>query len=206
MSTNYKKEQGFAPLDMFGPEISLTFQGQRQFKTKFGGIVSVLTITLFFIIVAIKAEQILVGFQTAAFFTTKTTHDVNDPINLKELDYTFAVNEIDPTIARLNVFAVDWRKGERKVKTPIPMVDCRDVQDQLDQSNGVHPISHEALTSNRFYGDAVFLCPNTTELLLKGKGDSEMFSYVEIKIIGCDLPDDQCADNSEIDNTYVTFF
>ena len=51
-----------------------------------------MTVLVFVGIMALKAEQILIGYQTAAFFTTKTTHDVNDPLDLAQLGYTFAIN------------------------------------------------------------------------------------------------------------------
>ena len=90
-------------LDQFAPEVSLTFKGERQFKTWFGGAASLLTITLFLGIVMLKAQGILEGYETTSFFTTKTTRDINEPIDLMKLDYTFAVTRLDPSIAVLNV-------------------------------------------------------------------------------------------------------
>ena len=63
--------------------------------------------------------------------------------------------------------------------------------------------SKEALSTNRFYRNGTFLCPSTAELILQGKEDSEMFSYIEIKIKGCNLPEEECADMSEVDDTFV---
>ena len=82
------------------------------------------------------------------------------------------------------------------------MIDCKDTEHS--QSSSDHPLSHAELLNTRFH--ETFLCPNTTELLVIGKDDRELFSYVELTIRGCDLPDDQCLDSNEVDNTYFNFF
>ena len=33
-----------------------------------------------------------------------------------------------------------------------------------------------------------------------------MFSYVEIAVMGCDLPEGECADITDVENTYLQFF
>ncbi len=89
------------------------------------------------------------------------------------------------------------------------MINCNDIDvegkseaDLLLQKD----ITTEGLQKNRYYSEATFLCPNTTELVVQGQTDSEMFSYVEIAILGCDLPEGECADISEVENTYLTFY
>ena len=41
---------------------------------------------------------------------------------------------------------------------------------------------------------------------MSGKGDSKVFKYIELSLVGCDLPAGECADSSEVDNTYINFF
>ena len=113
--TNNKRSKSFlSRLDLFAPEVSLTFQGQRQFKTDFGGCASIITGLIFLSVVMIKFEQTLEGRQTAAYFTTKTTRDVNEELDLAKLGFMFAINEPDPRIGKVVVGAVHWPYGEKK--------------------------------------------------------------------------------------------
>ena len=41
-------------------------------------------------------------------------------------------------------------------------------------------------------------------MYLQGNFGTEDFAYLEISILGCDLPDDQCSDISEVDNLMVS--
>ena len=80
------------------------------------------------------------------------------------------------------------------------MVDCRDAP------NAKGAISHEALTAFRYYEEASFLCPNTTEMIIQGDLDSETWKYIEIEVNGCQLPEGQCKDRAEVDNTYLHLY
>ena len=174
--------------------------GQRQYRTNLGGVASLLTILIFLGIVSLKAKEILVGYETAAFFTTKTTRDINEPLDLMKLDYTFALNSIDPSIGVIEAKSVYWPHSGRKEKTSIPLIDCRYAP------NAKGAISHEALTSNRFFTHTTFLCPNTTEMILQGNLEESLFRYIEIEVIGCQLPEEECADLSEVDNFTINMF
>ena len=117
-----------------------------------------------------------------------------------QLDYTFAIETIDPSIATIEVTQVYWPHGERKQRTVIPMIDCR----YAPNTDGA--ISHEALSRNRFYDGQPFLCPNTTEMILQGNLESSLYAYIEIDINGCQLPEEECADDSEVMNYPQTSF
>ena len=64
-------------------------------------------------------------------------------------------------------------------------------------------LSTEALKSGRYFSGKTFMCPNSTELVIQGQTDSKMFSYIEIAILGCDLPEGGCADITDVENSYV---
>ena len=50
-----KKDGGdFSKFDLFAPSVALTFKGQRQFKTQFGGVTSVICYILVFLIMILK--------------------------------------------------------------------------------------------------------------------------------------------------------
>ena len=73
-----------------------------------------MTLLLFFFIVYSKYKSVLDGHIDNAFFTTKTKRDINEPIDLMKLDYTFAIETIDPSIASIEVTQVYWPHGEKK--------------------------------------------------------------------------------------------
>ena len=190
----------FARFDKFAPDVSLNLDGQQKFKTEFGGIVSILSIILFCSIVFSKYKAVLDGHVHNAFFTTKTKRDIDEPLDLMQLDYTFALETIDPSIASFKATQVFWEHGERKIRQEIPLVDCRNAP------NTVGAITHEALARNRFYDGNPFLCPDTEHMILQGNLESDMFAYIDIEINGCQLPEDQCADLSEVDNHYLNMY
>ena len=91
-SINAKKKRfSVAWMDIFAPNISLTFDGKQQYKTEFGGAVSILTFAIILTISIVKIQSILFGYDTAEFFTTKKIYDVNEPLDLKQLGFSFAV-------------------------------------------------------------------------------------------------------------------
>ena len=104
--------------------ISLTYKGKRHLETEFGGVMTLLTVLIILIISATTIQSILFGYSTAEFFTTKTIYDVDSLLDLKQLGFGFAVNEIDPKIGRIEVNAVYWPHGGEKVRTKIPMINC----------------------------------------------------------------------------------
>ena len=155
---------------------------------------------IFIGIVYTKYKAVLDGHVHNAFFTTKTKRDIDEPIDLMQLDYTFAFEFIDPSIASFKATQVKWKHGETKVRTDIPLVDCRSAP------NTAGAITHDALARNRFYDGNPFLCPDVEHMILQGNLESDMFAYIDIEINGCQLPEDQCADLSEVDNHYLNMY
>ena len=55
-------------------------------------------------------------------------------------------------------------------------------------------------------GGTDFLCPvNINSLDLEGHFGSDMFSYFEIVVLGCDLGEEQCLTDAEIDHKEINF-
>ena len=206
-----KASKSLAPIDIFGPDVALTFHGDRKFKSNFGGVASLICMCTVFFIMVLKTKELLLGHEEAAHYMTETAADDSEPINLADLEFTFAVNQIDPRLGRVSVNQINWSLGasvawQKKEKTPIQMIDCNE-STQLNENQEMYDqLSTEALRKGRFFNQATFLCPNSTDLVIQGQTDSEMFSYVEISILGCDLPEGECADISEVENTYLQFF
>ena len=159
-----KDKKNLAPIDIFGPEVALTFQGQRQYKSNFGGVASLICYCTVFFIMVLKTKELLLGHEEAAHYMTETVADDTEAIDLVDLQFTFALNQIDLSKGRISVKQVIWDADaeEGRTKTPIPMIDCNDtpLAEELEQ------LSTEALRKNRFHSKATFLCPNSTELLI----------------------------------------
>ena len=61
------------------------------------------------------------------FFSSTTLAQENE-IDLLELGFAFAVENIDPTIGTVFAYHADWLPyggSKNKVKTPIELVDCK---------------------------------------------------------------------------------
>ena len=67
-----KSEKSLAPIDIFGPNVALTFKGERQFKTNFGGIASLICYCTVFFIMVLKTKELLLGHEEAAHYMTET--------------------------------------------------------------------------------------------------------------------------------------
>ena len=68
-----------------------------------------------------------------------------------------------------------------------------DTEDQM-----FHKVDFEPLLRRYEHG---FLCPNTTEMRIQGSYESNEFSYIRLQVLGCDLPDGECAE--AVDNIPV---
>ena len=55
-----------------------------------------------------------------------------DLINLHELEFTFAVNKIDPGFGRIVATQVSWPRRGEKQSTQIQMVDCNEISSDAD--------------------------------------------------------------------------
>ena len=117
-----------------------------------------------------------------------------------KLDYTFAIETIPASIASIEVTQVYWPHGEEKQKNVIPMIDCRYAP------NTYGAISHQSLSKNRFYDGQPFLCPDTSEMILKGNLESDLYAYIEIDINGCQLPEEECASDEDILNYMLNMY
>ena len=119
------KERSLAPIDLFAPSVALTFKGERNFKTNFGGSASLCVYIIVIFMVVLKTKELLLGHSDAAHYMTETILEDDVKINLRELEHSFAVNTIDPRIGRIEVNQVTRiKKPKERIRTPIDMVEC----------------------------------------------------------------------------------
>ena len=126
----------------------------------------------------------------------------------------FAVQKLDPRLARITATQVEWTwgwKGEAmKNSIDIPMVDCRELLPDPGYRRTFNPedyINNSAFNpyDGIFRLPTEYLCPNTTKFILQGHYTTHAFQYVSIKLKGCDQDllseeEGECADQTAIDN------
>ena len=112
--------------------------------------------------------------------------DKSELIDLWNLDYMFAVSDIDPRVGRILVTQTSWDfSGEesKKVPTPIKMVDCEEYNENgslahVDLGNKRKLLEGLALRRN---SDTTFLCPSDIdEMLIRGNFANKFFDYIKI--------------------------
>ena len=61
-------------------------------------------------------------------YVTEVGAENKDPIDLLgELDYMFAISEIDPKIGRIEITQASWPSEGNKTYEPIPVLPCMEV-------------------------------------------------------------------------------
>lgn len=120
--------------------------------------------------------------------------------DLYQLNYRFAVEELDPRIGKLRVFQTIWPSvaiSEERTKHEIPLVKCSDLVeagefDFLKEGD-------EGFLDMNLRHNSTLLCPNTTSLIVEGYYHSKSFSYVKIEVDACD-PEDLELEGQECGN------
>ena len=126
--------------------------------------------------------------------------DTSPAFNISAANLTFAITEIDPRIARVEV-VITKRTKEGKEKIPVKMVECLELFEQKAAEGKPLPeewVKHQGFTNGGF------MCPDTTDLVVKGEFHSEEFYYVSIGIFGCTLSEEECEPREKVNGVYVT--
>ena len=112
---------------------------------------------------------------------TTVVLESSQAIDLWDLEFMFAVEDIDPRFGRVRIYYKSWSETEGKTETQMKMVPCNDP----DYISNNPAFSAENLLKGR--KDTSFLCPDRLESLeLQGNFGAVDFKYVSIEVIGCD--------------------
>ena len=125
-------------------------------------------------------------------------HDDHE-LDLVTLDYAFAVTAIEPSLGRVSLFHVSWLRGKDKDITALDLIDCKEFFDMKGDGNlsKSWQVLKQSIAQER--KSRPYLCPiYPEELVIKGHYASAQFSYVNIKVIGCNLGKDKCLNDDEI--------
>ena len=111
-------------LDVFGREVEFFFKGQQKFKTKCGCFVTAFIILSYLIIAGLKLTEFF-GEIDPIKYVSETRQSMEDKLDLKELGFTFAVENIQPEIGRIELVQIDWDgKDGMKHETQIELIPC----------------------------------------------------------------------------------
>ena len=89
--------------DIFGKGVTFFYKGKREFKTKWGCFVTAFVITSYLTILGIKLIEFFGETDPIAYFS-ETRQSMDEPINLNDLGFTFAVENIEPTIGYIEAY------------------------------------------------------------------------------------------------------
>ena len=128
-----------------------------------------------------------------------------EEIDLVELGFSFAVEDLDPTLGRIEAYQVDWA-GSTGIKTKkrIDLVPCQSIPFHDIPINNNFTRARDRSGQPERETDEVrrFLCPSPdARLIIQGGYFDENFKYFELRVKVCEedlLPDNQVCSQKPI--------
>ena len=119
---------------------------------------------------------------------------MDETINLTELGFQFAIENIDPKIGQFKAYQVSWDgKTGSQDQTPIKLEPCNTLMSSLKLSNEYFKAR---ISSEKEY--APYLCPaKETEMKIRGAVNTEYFDYIKLSLVSCNPELHECADTAE---------
>ena len=111
---------------------------------------------------------------------------MNKMIDLQELSFSFAVDNVDSRIGTIEALKIEWSGIDGiKQKTPIKLVQCDALQPlNIPLSNEFHRARSGFLTTSPGY-----LCPDLSSesglLAIQGGYNNEQFTYIQLSVKQC---------------------
>ena len=121
-------------------------------------------------------------------FFSSTIIQSDEKIDLWELGYTFAIENIDPSLGTVYAEHVTWGTNEdrnQRVATPITLVDCKELlPGGAYENQNTSTIDYANILKGR--RQSSFLCPaDVDQLYVQGNFVSDNFEFVKIAIKAC---------------------
>ena len=93
--------------DIFGESISFTFEGNDRFRTKFGSIVSLICISTLLVFWMVRTLK-FINKDDPFFSMIEVPQADTETVNLWELGFMFAVQDLPPSIGTIEMNYVNW--------------------------------------------------------------------------------------------------
>ena len=116
----------FKEVDMYGRGATFTFQRKSMIKSWIGTFFSILALALFMTWLIIRTQTLILQSDPSLSSVTISS-EAGHSIDLIELGYGFAIQNIDPRIASVQVNFVEKPLNKPKKATNISMVDCNEL-------------------------------------------------------------------------------
>ena len=101
-------------IDIFGETVRFKFQGRDKYSTPVGAVISCLTLTGFLIFFLVRTAQ-LFSSENPNLTMISMAAD-GQSIDLYDLNFFFAIENIDPRAGRISATYTKWTRGEKKQK------------------------------------------------------------------------------------------
>jgi len=180
--------------------------GEDTYKTMFGGAVSLLVWSIFCVFFYIKS--VIFFAQTESDLGVQEMHvdltDIGD-IELMNHNFIFAINKLEPNLARVEVNQVIMDTNTREeVRTPIPMMDCQALFKKRELAG--NPVNSDFRLNRQFKSGDPFLCPDAESMIVRGEYYADEFKYIEVLMKGCELGEGACLSKESINSIKVNLF
>ena len=100
---------------------------ETSYKTSIGASISCFVSTFFIIFLVLRTTKLILSDDPFFSLTTMGADDVS--IDIWNLDFMFAIENIDPRVGRITATKVSWdnRGSEsKKEKNEVEMIDCKE--------------------------------------------------------------------------------
>ena len=117
----------FKSIDFFGERVEFTFKKSPVFQTNLGASISILCFILMMMFLTLRTMKLIDDKEP---FFSSTTFYSDQMIDLWELGFTFAIENIDPTFGSVYAYHTKWGADEdrsQRIETPINLVDCNEL-------------------------------------------------------------------------------
>ena len=93
--------------DLFGSNINFYYRGMEKFHTTWGCIVTFIIVLTYLAMVSVKCIEFF-GETDGIDHFSETYQSINESIDLMKLGFSFAVENVDQTMGKLEAFQVRW--------------------------------------------------------------------------------------------------
>ena len=99
--------------DLFSTKVNLTFRGEEYYSTRWGRFVSMSVIIAFLILFLLRFIEFVGALDPVEYFSLQG-QDLDEEIDLREIGFEFAVEQISPEYGYIQASQVNWSGSDGK--------------------------------------------------------------------------------------------